>query len=115
MKAASCTHSPLSPAGIQILLAVADRDLHGYGIIQAVAAQSQGQVKIGSGTLYDNLKRFMDQGLVCDLHSDAEEGKRLYRLTAAGSAALAAEIERLDRVVKEAKRRIPGLKPTRAI
>ena len=102
-----------SAAGLQILLALAEKDLHGYGIIQAVAAQSEGHVKIGSGTLYDNLKRFMDQGLVCDLPSKSEDDKRLYRLTASGEEALSAEIARLDRVIQEARRRVPGLRPRR--
>jgi len=102
-----------SAAGLQILLALAEKDLHGYGIIQAVSAQSEGHVKIGSGTLYDNLKRFMDQGLVCDLPSKSEDDKRLYRLTASGEEALSAEIARLDRVIQEARRRVPGLRPRR--
>jgi DNA-binding PadR family transcriptional regulator len=103
-----------SPAALQILLALAHQDLHGYGIIQAVEAQSQRQIKIGSGTLYDNLKRFMDQGLVSDLPPSSEDSKRLYRLTDAGHRALAAEIARLERIVKDA-RRVPGLRPTRTI
>jgi DNA-binding PadR family transcriptional regulator len=108
-------HSPFSAAALQILLALAEKDLHGYGIIQAVAVQSEGQVKIGSGTLYDNLKRFMDQGLVCDLPSTSEDDKRLYRLTASGEAALSEEIARLDRVIQEARRRVPGLRSRRTV
>jgi DNA-binding PadR family transcriptional regulator len=114
MKAAA-PHSPFSPAALQILLALAGGDLHGYGIILAVAEQSQGQIKVGSGTLYDHLKRFMDQGLVRDWHSSSDDGKRLYHLTAAGNAALSAEIARLEEVVKDARRRVPGLSPTRTI
>ncbi len=107
--------STFSPAALQILLALAEKDLHGYGIIQAVGVQSEGQVRIGSGTLYDNLKRFMDQGLVCDLPSTSEDEKRLYRLTASGEAALSAEIARLDRVIEEARRRVPGLRTRRTV
>jgi DNA-binding PadR family transcriptional regulator len=109
------THSPFSPAALQILLALANKNLHGYGIIQAVAAQSEGQIKIGSGTLYDNLKRFMDEGLVCDLPPSSEDDKRLYRLTDAGQAALSGEIARLERMIKNARRRVPGLRPRRTI
>jgi DNA-binding PadR family transcriptional regulator len=108
-------HSPFSPAALQILLALANQDLHGYGIIQAVAMQSEGQIKIGSGTLYDNLKRFMDQGLVGDLPPTSEDSKRLYRLTDVGQAALIVEIARLERIIKDARRRVPGLRPTRTI
>ena len=55
---------PLSPATLHILLSLADEDRHGYGIMQEVARQSQGQYKLGPGTLYDNLQKLMTQGLV---------------------------------------------------
>ena len=115
MKTLADSHSPFSPAALQILLALANQNLHGYGIIQTVAAQSEGKIRIGSGTLYDNLKRFMDQGLVSDLAPSSENEKRLYRLTDAGHAALAVEIARLERMIKEARRRVPGLRTTRTI
>lgn len=105
--------SPLSPAALQILAALATDNLHGYGIIQAVAAQSQGRVRIGPGTLYDNLKRFMEQGWVRDLQPASDNEKRLYRLTAAGKAALSYEISRLDHLVRQTKPYLHGLKPRR--
>ncbi len=106
--------SPLSPAAVQILAALATEDLHGYGIIQAVSAQSQGRIRIGPGTLYDNLKRFMEQGWIRDLQPGSENEKRLYRLTVAGKGVLSEEIARLDRLVRETKRYLQGLKPRRA-
>jgi DNA-binding PadR family transcriptional regulator len=108
------TTSPLSPAALQILAALATEDLHGYGIIQAVSAQSQGRIRIGPGTLYDNLKRFMEQGWVRDLRPVSDNEKRLYRLTAAGKAALSCEISRLDHLVRQTKRYLQGMKPRRA-
>jgi DNA-binding PadR family transcriptional regulator len=105
---------PLSPAAAQILAALATEDLHGYGIIQAVAAQSQGRIRIGPGTLYDNLKRFMDQGWVRDLQPASENDKRLYRLTPGGKRVLSDEIARLDRLVRETKPYLQGLRPRRA-
>jgi DNA-binding PadR family transcriptional regulator len=106
--------SPLSPAALQILAALATEDLHGYGIIQAVSAQSQGRIRIGPGTLYDNLKRFMEQGWVRDLQPASDNDRRLYRLTAAGKTALLYEISRLDDLVRETKRHLKGMKPRRA-
>lgn len=103
--------SPLSPAAAQILAALATEDLHGYGIIRAVAAHSQGRIRIGPGTLYDNLKRFMEQGWVRDLQPASDSEKRLYRLTAAGKAALSYEISRLDDLVRQTKRYLHGMKP----
>ena len=55
---------PLSPATLHILLSLAAEDRHGYGIMQEVARQSEGQYKLGPGTLYDNLQKLMSQGLV---------------------------------------------------
>ncbi len=106
--------APLSPAALQILAALASEDLHGYGIIQAVPAQSRGRIRIGPGTLYDNLKRFMEQGWVRDLPPASENDKRLYRLTASGKAALSYEIGRLDDLVRQTKRYLPGMKPRSA-
>lgn len=102
---------PLSPAALQILAALATEDLHGYGIIQAVSAQSLGRVRIGPGTLYDNLRRLMEHGWVRDLQPASQDEKRLYRLTAAGKAALASEINRLDHLLRQTKRSLAGMKP----
>ena len=106
--------SPLSPAALQILAALASEDLHGYGIIQAVSRQSQGRIRIGPGTLYDNLKRFMEQGWVGDAQPASGNEKRMYRLTAAGKTALAYEINRLDDLVRQTKRYLQGMKPRSA-
>ena len=114
MEAKSNIPSPLSPAALQILAALATEDLHGYGIIQAVSAQSQGRIRIGPGTLYDNLKRLMEHGWVRDLKPASENDKRLYRLTAAGKAALSCEISRLDALVRQTKRCLRGMEPRRA-
>ena len=113
MKAKDETQPPMSAAALQILAALATEDLHGYGIIQAVSLQSQGRVRIGPGTLYDNLKRFMEQGWVRDLKPDSENDKRLYRLTASGKAALCYEISRLDDLVRQTKRYLQGMKSRR--
>jgi DNA-binding PadR family transcriptional regulator len=114
MQAKSNIPPPLSPAALQILAALATEDLHGYGIIQAVSAQSQDRIRIGPGTLYDNLKRLMEQGWVRDLKPASHDDKRLYRLTAAGKAALSCEISRLDDLVRQTKRHLAGMKPRRA-
>ena len=99
---------PLSNAITYILLALAERDLHGYGIMQATARLSGGDYKIGPGTLYDNLKTLIAHALVSELDSgDAgEETRRLYRLTQNGAAVLADELKRLDQVVRAGRRRL---------
>ena len=108
---------PLAPAALHILLALAGEDLHGYAIMQEVTRQSEGRYKLGPGTLYDNLQRLLDQGLVREMGqraSDTDSRRRYYRLNAAGREVLTAEVDRLEGVVREAKVRLQALQPRRA-
>ena len=108
---------PLSPATLHILLALAGEDLHGYGIMQEVLRQSEGQYKLGPGTLYDNLQKMMRRRLVEGAGrggADDDPRRRYYRLTSFGRAVLAAEVRRLDGVVREAKLRLQPVRPRRA-
>ena len=110
---------PLSPAELHILLALASEDLHGYGIMQEVARQSQGKYKLGPGTLYDNLKKLMNHRLVEESArnastDDRDSRRRYYRLSGVGRDVLAAEVARLEQVVHDAKTYLRALKPRRA-
>lgn len=108
---------PLSPATLHILLALAGEDLHGYGIMQEVARQSEGKYKLGPGTLYDNLQRLTTHGLVKEgprRTEDDDPRRRYYRLNSLGRAVLAAEIARLERVVQEARLHLQTVSPGRA-
>lgn len=106
---------PLAPATLHILLALAGEDLHGYGIMQEVARQSEGQYKLGPGTLYDNLQRLMDQGLVQEAGRSGEVSRRrYYRLNLLGRGVLTAEIARLEGVVRDGRARLQIAKPRRA-
>ena len=58
------TFLPLSPAVFQILLALADDDRHGYAISQEIETRTAGHVRLGPGTLYSNLKRLLEDGLI---------------------------------------------------
>ncbi len=93
--------TPLSTAAQYILLALASRDLHGYGIIQEVTYLSSSSYRIGPGTLYDNLKKLRNGGLVTDVERGANEAdeRRFYQITPAGREVLAAEISRLEHIV----------------
>ena len=108
---------PLAPAALHILLALAGEDLHGYGIMLEVARQSNQQYKLGPGTLYDNLKKLMGLGAVEEVRKRFAGGdprRRYYRLTALGRRVLAAEVARLETVVRDAKGYLLGAKPRRA-
>jgi DNA-binding PadR family transcriptional regulator len=105
---------PLSPATLHILLALAAEDRHGYGIMLEVARQSEGQYKLGPGTLYDNLQKMMKLDMVEEAPSPStndDPRRRYYRLTPRGRSILSSEVARLERVIREAK---PHLRPRRA-
>ena len=104
---------PLAPATLHVLLALAGEDLHGYAIMQEVSRQSAGSYRLGPGTLYDNLDRLLDQGLVQETgpKSGEDSRRRYYRLTPLGRGVLTAEITRLEGVIRDAK---PRLRPRRA-
>src|SRR5262245_30855521 len=101
---------PLTPAVLHILLALSGGERHGYGIMKQVEIDSRGEVKMGPGTLYGSLKRMLDAGLVreSDKRVDPEmddERRIYYQITGVGSAALAAELERLRHLVTLAQER----------
>ena len=108
---------PLAPAALHIMLAVADRDRHGYGLIQEIAQQSQGQYELGPGTLYDNIQKLVAVKLLREVKPDsrqAESRRRYYRLTSLGRRVLSTEVARLDDVVRVARQRLQGPTPRRA-
>ena len=55
---------PLPPATFHILLAVADDERHGYGIIQDVAARTNGSLRLSPGTLYRSIQRMLEPIIV---------------------------------------------------
>jgi DNA-binding PadR family transcriptional regulator len=124
MKTETTKNPPLSSATLHILLALAGGNLHGYGIIKEVARNSDGHYKLGPGTLYDNLKKLMDAGLVADAPTSSsakrksaftrEDDRRFYTLTREGKDALAAEVGRLQSIVSEARLRLREARPGRA-
>ena len=105
---------PLPAAVFHILIALADRDRHGYSIMQDVAARTDGKVQLSAGTLYSSIRRMLEQGLIEELPespdpTSTDERRRYYRLTRFGKRAAAAEVERLTALVKQA--RVTGLVP----
>src|ERR1700757_1739885 len=108
---------PLPSAAFHILLALADEDRHGYGIIQDVAARTGGELKLSAGTLYRSIQRMQEQGLIVETRErpapeDDDERRRYYRITSFGNAVAKAEARRLTQLVKMA--RAKGFAPERA-
>jgi DNA-binding PadR family transcriptional regulator len=101
---------PLTSTVFHILLSLADQGRHGYGIMQEVEAMTRGQIRMGPGTLYGAIKRMLAAGLIVesDERPDPEhddERRRYYRLTTLGQRVLAAETQRLSRLVEVAQRK----------
>ena len=99
---------PLTPAMFHILLALADKERHGYHIMREVDERTNGNVKLGPGTLYGSIKRMMADGLIEELEErpDPElddERRRYYRLTDLGFRVASAEAQRLEQMVRSAR------------
>ena len=104
---------PLTPPVFHILLALADEERHGYGIMQDVARQTGDALQLGPGTLYGCLKRMLAAGLVeeSDERPDPtldDERRRYYRMTALGKRVVRAEADRLTGAVIAARTKLAG-------
>src|ERR1700687_1484660 len=91
---------PLPRDTFQILVALADRDRHGYSILRDVEARTGGKVRLSPSTLYASIRRLLESGLIQELaerpdpeHDD--ERRRYYRLTPLGRGGAMAEAHRL--------------------
>ena len=113
--------APLSAPVFQILLALVDDDLHGYAIIQDIAARTGGEVRLTASTLYAAVKRLLDAGWIEELaeRPRAERDdprRRYYRITRLGRDVARAEARRVERLaaMARAKRLLPPLHPSSA-
>jgi DNA-binding PadR family transcriptional regulator len=104
----SGTGDDLTPAMFHILMALADQDRHGYGIMQEIATRTDGAVRLGPGTLYRSIKALLVRGMIeeSDVRPDPElddERRRYYRITALGLHAARDEARRLELLVEMAR------------
>src|ERR1700752_4497059 len=99
---------PLPAAVFHILVALADRDRHGYSIMQDVAARTEGKVRLSAGTLYSAVRRMLEQGLIDELRdspdpASADERRRYYSLTRLGREVALAEARRRTEMLSQAR------------
>lgn len=99
---------PLQPAVFHILMALADEDRHGYGIIQEVRDRTSGEVRLSPGTLYRSIQRMLDDELIVEVNERPapeldDERRRYYRITTFGRAVARAEANRLHELVRLAR------------
>jgi DNA-binding PadR family transcriptional regulator len=84
-----------------------------------VRERTGGRVRLGPGTLYGAIKRLKEGGVIEESGERTapeadDERRRYYRLTGFGGEVLAAEVERLDGLVRAARRKgaFPAPKPS---
>ena len=100
--------TPLPSAAFQILLSLADCDLHGYGIMRRVEEQTGGRMRLGPGTLYSSIQGLLEQGLIEEVEragkpQQGDERRRYYSLTSVGRKAARREAERLADLLRLAR------------
>ena len=108
---------PLHRDTFHILVSLADRDRHGYAVMQDVLERTDGALRLSPSSLYAAIRRLLEQGLIEELAerpdpANDDERRRYYRLTKIGRAVAAAEARRLERLLRDA--RATGLLPRRA-
>ena len=104
---------PLTPLAFQVLLALADGDRHGYGIIGEVEERTDGLIRLRTGTLYTLLQRLLDEALIEQTTGGTNDAppvkddprRKYYRLTTLGREVLSAEARRLESVLGDARRK----------
>ena len=99
---------PLTESYFFILLCLYRGPNHGYGIMQQTLALSNGNVRIGSGTMYGATSQMMKRGWIEECPIDGFDRKRQYRLTEAGQQVLLEEVARLRHLVRTASEVIGG-------
>jgi DNA-binding PadR family transcriptional regulator len=100
-------HLPLREPTFLILLSLANGEKHGYAIFKDVESLSSGRIVLSNGTLYEALTRLLDQGLIerltVDEPPESDRPRKAYRLSRNGREVLAAEIERMESMLKRAR------------
>jgi DNA-binding PadR family transcriptional regulator len=106
----------LSRDTFHILVALADRDRHGYSIMQEIGERTNGAVRLSPSTLYSAIKRLLEAGYIEELEerpdpAHDDERRRYYRLTKTGRRAAIEEARQWEKLLSDA--RSTGLAPKR--
>ena len=99
---------PLTPAVLDIMVALGQEEMHGYAIMREVRRRTEGQRHLAPGTLYRSLKQMEERGWVVEAEERPDPGldderRRYYRLTDLGRRVALAELERLEGLVGTAR------------
>lgn len=98
----------LTTAGFQVLLALASGHSHGYAVMGFVDQLTDGQVRLGPGTLYRTLARLVADELVSEAETNDpaaphDARRRYYQLTPLGARAVREEADLMARLVAAAE------------
>ena len=112
---------PLTPAVLDIMLALGEEEMHGYAIMREVRRRTEGRRRLAPGTLYRSLKQMEERGWVVESEERPEpslddERRRYYRLTDLGRRVALAELERLEGLVRAGRSKgfVPSGRPSGA-
>jgi DNA-binding PadR family transcriptional regulator len=112
---------PLTPAVLDIMVALGEEEMHGYAIMREVRRRTAGKRRLAPGTLYRSLRQMEERGWVVESEDRPEpdlddERRRYYRLTELGRRVALAELERLEGVVSTARSKgfAPSARPSGA-
>lgn len=102
--------TPLSSQAFHIMVSLAERDQHGYGIMQDVAERTGGKLRLSAGTMYGAIKRLFEDGLIFEVRenqrpkaSTEDSRRRYYRLSPLGRKAISAEVKRMTELTEYAR------------
>src|SRR3954465_8490336 len=98
---------PLTPVVLHILLALAGerQGKHGYALAKEVEDVTDGQIRMGPGTLYGSIQRMIDAALIEERGAGNDDRRRFYRLTPFGRKVLELELARLHAVIAIARKK----------
>jgi len=101
---------PLTPPVFHLLVALSEGERHGYALMRQVAADTDGALQLGPGTLYGCLQRMLEAGLIAESGRRADpllddERRRYYRISDFGTRVVTAEAKRLAAAVTVARAR----------
>ena len=104
---------PMNPVEFLVLAALAENELHGYGLVRDIAERTDGRVRLRPGNLYRVLDRLASRQLIeeCERRpvaageagSSHQEKRRFYRISELGRRVAAAEADLLKSVMAKSK------------
>jgi len=98
---------PLTEPVLLILTSLIDRPRHGYALLKDIEAISHGRVRLSTGTLYEALRRLIEDGSIERFdQEDTSRDKQAYRLTAVGRTRLLHELDRMKQIARAASARL---------